>query len=84
MSMPYLTTRLYVAEDSLELLALNMQTRGLCLETGSEASTGVSATPGRGFRHMGVHHPINTYGHPASYARDFITLAGTNTGLPGT
>ena len=38
----------------------------------------------RGFSHMGVQHPVNTPGFPASCGRNFVTMAGTNRGSPVT
>ena len=79
-----LTTIPLCAEDTVNLLCMNMERSPVWLETGLTQLAAVTAQPGHGFRHMGVQHPINTQGKPASYARDFVTISSTTTGFPVT
>ena len=65
-----------LAEDTVDMLCFNMQRKAIQVECG-EQSVAVQARPGQGLRDMGIHHPINTRGHPVSFARDFVMLTGT-------
>ena len=69
------------AEDTVNMLCFNMQRKAIQVESGAK-DTAVQARTRQGLRDMGIHHPINTQGHPVSFARDFVMLTGTTAQEP--